>query len=75
MFFFENFPSQFFYERVFLYEQPFCGNLVGFFKVKLKKEGFFCIVLTKRSSLEKSSSSGRQGCHDCSSSVWSQFLH
>ena len=34
----------------------------------------FCFVLAKRSSLEKSSSSGRQGCHD-SSSVCNQFFY
>ena len=33
MILFENVPSQ----RVFLYEQPFGGNLLGFLKVKLKK--------------------------------------
>ena len=44
---------------------------------KKKNQGFFCLVLTKRSSLEKSSNSGSQAGKDVmtAAAVWSQFLH
>ena len=37
-FFFKNVSPQYFCERVFLNEQTFWDNLVGFFKVKFKKK-------------------------------------
>ena len=90
MILFENVPSQFFQEPVFLYEQPFGGNLVVVLKVKLKKSPYTYpifedhvtrppplkkTVLTKRSSLWKSSNSGSQVGKDVmTAAVWSQFF-